>query len=406
MTATVELERCIVPRLRIVGEGARPRSLVRTATVFVAMTCVFAAASGDVVAQEPAQEVREQPGHGYTRKGAHIYFAGRRIDEPTQFEIDGITKVLFRPLRSCAGVDAASFEALSVEYTRDKNRVYYKLISPGAYIVEPLPKADPKTIEVVGFNLARDRAHVYWYGEILPDVDAKTLVVINDGFVWKDAKSVWYQQTRVQGADPETFEHLQQGFYRDARRVYWSGTELVGANPATFRTFGDASAYGADDRFVWLAARLLTGVDAATFVAIHQSVYKDKNGVFSAQNKPLPLANPKRFRKRADLDEHNSALLTDGLHHYVYLAYRGEVFRVESSAESLAVSRILWRGASGELVQVATSSAKLTASGWSQVTFEPGPTKDGESAASEAHVLSLHTAQFHDAWKLLRTRSK
>jgi hypothetical protein len=104
---------------------------------------------------------------------------------------------------------------------------------------------------------------------------------VNAGFVWKDAKSVWYQRKEIPGADAKTFRHLDQAFYRDANRVYWSMTPLDGADLDTFRTFGDDSPYAADRNSVWRGDTKLTGYDAPTFQAIHQSVYKDKNGVYA-----------------------------------------------------------------------------------------------------------------------------
>ncbi len=134
--------------------------------------------------------------------------------------------------------------------------------------------------------------------------------LVNPGFVWKDAKSVWYQREKISNADAETFRHLEQAFYLDANRVYWSMTPLDGADLDTFRTFGDDSPYAADRRNVWKGNTTITGYHAPTFQAIHQSVIKDKNGVYAGEYL-IENADTKSFLKVADLDTSLSALLAE-----------------------------------------------------------------------------------------------
>jgi hypothetical protein len=70
----------------------------------------------------------------------------------------GLPSPLVLKLSQCADVDAASFKALSEEYTKDKNKVYYKWISSGRFWVVELPLADAKSFEVIGSNLAKTRS--------------------------------------------------------------------------------------------------------------------------------------------------------------------------------------------------------------------------------------------------------
>ena len=168
-------------------------------------------------------------------------------------------------------------------------------------------KADPATFESVSFNLARDKNHAWYYGKILPGVDAASLQIVNSGFVWKDDHHVWYQHKKIAGADPVTFKHLEQAFYRDAENVYWSSKPLEGADPKTFRTFGDDSAFGADNQTVWRGGKIVVGVDAATFAPVHQSVYKDKHGVYgqgaSKYQRPTPK-QPEKFGTWINISPH------------------------------------------------------------------------------------------------------
>ena len=68
----------------------------------------------------------EDLGKGYSRKGEFIFFEGKRIDQEGAHDIHKFSRAVGRKLTLCSEVDAASFEVLSEEYTRDKNKVFYK----------------------------------------------------------------------------------------------------------------------------------------------------------------------------------------------------------------------------------------------------------------------------------------
>ncbi|MCP4888228.1 MAG: protein kinase [Planctomycetaceae bacterium] len=347
-------------------------------------------------------------GHGYKRKGEFIYFDGKRIDQAGKEDLDQFAKFTELELKLAEQVDAASFKALSEEYTKDKNKAYYKWISPGRFWVVELSQADVSSFEVLGFNIAKDSKNVWWYGQRLPEVDPSTVSLVNEGFVWKDASSVWYQHEKVLGADAETFRHLEQAFYSDKNRVYWSSNPLPEADPDTFRTFGDDSPYGADRTNAWKGSTKLTGIDGATFEAVHQSVYKDKNGVF-ANGYPVFDADPKTFRKVADLDESFTALLADQDHSYVFLPFRGEVYRVKSASDSLQVKRQIWapgtpqhRGT--EVGPVAIATAELGVEGWrnQSVVVDGGADTSQMTKDQEAFLLDIYKERFAKAWRILR----
>jgi serine/threonine protein kinase len=363
--------------------------------------------SESIVQQEEADTV--VLGHGYSRIGKFIYFDGQRIEQVSKDDFKKFSAFTDLELTQCEDVDAASFKALSEEYSKDKNNVYYKWTSPGRYWVTALPLADVSSFEVIGFNLAKDDKQVWWYGKPLQGVDPKTVELVKEGFVWKDATSVWYQQTELSGADAKTFQHLGQAFYRDANRVYWSTTLLEGADPDTFRTFGDDCSYGADRNSVWNGETKITGYDAATFQPIHQSICKDKNGVY-AGGYLIDNADPKSFRKIADLDASYSALLTDVQHHYLFLPLYGDVYRISSTAVSLNVEHSIWppgmkqKGTfRGDPVAIAT--AELGVTGWGKLSIAADTAIDSTQLQKrESYLLNLFTAQFTKAWEIIRER--
>lgn len=352
---------------------------------------------------------KEVLGHGYSRQGDFIYFDEQRIDQAGRDDFDRFAKHANLKLSQCTDVDAASFKALSQEYTKDKNKVYYKWISNGRFWVVELPLADPQSFEVVNSNLAKDAKSVWWYGEPLPGVDPTTLELVNPGFVWKDAKSVWYQRTELVGADAQTFRHLDQAFYQDANRVYWSMTPLEGADLDTFRTFGDDSPYAADRNSVWRGDSKILGYDAASFQPIHQSVTKDKNGVY-AGSRVIDHADTASFRKVADLDTFHSALLADEQKYYVFLPLYGDVYRVTSSGDSLRVERGIWPPginykANVQVDPVAIATAELREAGWENLNIAAEPAINTKPLMDrEKHVLNVYTAQLTKAWEIIRER--
>lgn len=382
-------------------------------TMIISLMCIaltmFLLQSGSQSVVQSDETNEEVLGHGYSRKGDFIYFAGQRIDQAGKEDFDKFAKFTNLKVSQCADVDAASFKTLSEEYTKDKNKVYYKWISTDRFWVVELPQADAKSFEVIGFNLAKDVNHVWWYGEPQLEVDPRTVELVNPGFVWKDANSVWYQRDKIVGADPKTFRHLDQAFYRDSNRVYWSSTPLVGVDVDTFRTFGDESPYAADRNSVWRGDTKIDGYDAATFEAIHQSVHKDKDGVY-VNGYVIPNADPKSFRKVADLDTLYSALLADAHNHYVFLPLYGDVYRVTSTSQSLNVEHsisppgIKQKGLmSAE--PIAVSTAELWETGWKNLNIAADPAINSKPLRErEAYLLDIYSAQFTKAWEIIREK--
>lgn len=341
-------------------------------------------------------------GYGYSRQGDFIYFNEQRIDQAGGEEFERFARFNNLNLKQCANVDAPSFKALSEQYSKDKNKVYYKWFSPGRLWVVELPLADAQSFEAIGFNLGKDAKHVWWYGDPLPGIDVKTVEVVNEGFVWKDSRSVWYQREKIAGADAKTFRHLDQAFYRDVNRVYWSMTPLEGADLDTFRTFGDESPYAADRRSVWKGDTKIKGYDAPTFQAIHQSVTKDKNGVYAGEHR-IENADSKSFLKVVDLDTSLSALLADERHYYVFLPYYGDVYQVTSTANSLNVKRSIWTPGIKQKDPVAVATAELGEDGWKNLNIAADPAINTVSLEKrETHLLQLFTPQFTRAWEIIR----
>jgi hypothetical protein len=233
-------------------------------------------------------------GHGYVRRDGAIHFIGggitgtgdnaTRIDTPSPEILKMAVDFQFGPFKTCAGLDVESFKALSESYTRDKDRVYLKVISTDVFLVIVLPEADPTTFQVIATDLARDKNHVWLSDKIQPGADPATLQVVNAEFtVFKDKDSVHYQGETIAGADPASFIHLGSGYYRDKSRVYWGTDPVADADPATFEVLGD-SFVAKDKNRVYRSGESITGFDAKSIQLIlhdpagHQ-ILSDKNGI-------------------------------------------------------------------------------------------------------------------------------
>lgn len=232
-------------------------------------------------------------GHGYVRRDGAIHFIGggltgiganaTRIDTPSAELLAKVRQSKFGPFTTCEGLDVASFKPLSEEYARDKERVYYKVISPGEFLVIVLPDADPASFDVLAFNLARDRSHVWFYERIQPGADPSKVELVDGGLVYKDHDSVHYGHEEIGGADPASFRHLASGYYADRNRIYWGPTPVPDADLATFEVLGD-SFVAKDKDTAYRSGERLPGFDVATLeLILHDpmgyQILSDRNGI-------------------------------------------------------------------------------------------------------------------------------
>ncbi len=232
-------------------------------------------------------------GHGYVRRDGAIHFIGggitgtganaTRIDMPSPELLEKLAQNQFGHLKTSEGLDATTFEVLSEEYTRDKNRVYYKFDFDDTFFVSPLAEADPSSFQLYRDGLVRDKNHVWYDGSLLSGVDPATVEVINSDFtVIKDMSSVYYRYDKIPEADPATFKHIGSGYYADRNRAYWSGVPIPDADAATFAVLGN-SFVAKDKNRAYRSGEILEGFDVASLeLILHNEagfqIISDKNG--------------------------------------------------------------------------------------------------------------------------------
>ena len=93
-------------------------------------------------------------------------------------------------------------------YTIKNNKVYYKagLKENGSF--SEIKGADYKSFITISYS--QESCEYRDYG--------------------KDNKSVYFKDSKIDGADPKTFTILEQGYYKDKRYVYFSGKRLEGSD--------------------------------------------------------------------------------------------------------------------------------------------------------------------------------
>lgn len=160
-----------------------------------------------------------------------------------------------------------------------------------------------------GINIVRAYNTPYWCGN-LSDADTSTFVhleyrwdkeVYRDDSYNKDKNSVYYRCSKIEGADPETFEVIQTPYAKDARSVYHE-TKDLGVDPKTFVLFSNHNSQGnitseglarSQDK-VFARGEVVLGVDIATFEYLGSLYFKDKNYAYWYDT-PIPGADARTF---------------------------------------------------------------------------------------------------------------
>lgn len=374
------------------GEGDAMESFgQRIVALGCALACVAATGMGfghagatheraPVVLQDGAEQpLPVQLGHGYERRGDFIYFKDERIDKAGRADVHRFEQYLGRRVVLANDVDAASFEVLSEQYTKDKFAVYYKWVSPGWYCIGEVVGADPATFEALDFDLARDARNVFRDDQIFPGADPATAEVVHPNFVWRDRNTVYYQHIPMENADPKTFRHLDQAFYRDADDVFWSDERLIGADPASFRTFGDVP-YAADKNRVWLGSEGRDDLEARTFRLFANHVYADKDGVYVTPRAfEVRGADVGSFEKVGPIGELGCTLFRDRDSLFILEPGYNEMYRLSKENGEVVVTKDAWLNQRGKNVRAGSTTASWNGEGFSKgvATLAPGFVRSG-----------------------------
>ena len=225
-----------------------------------------------------------------------------------------------------AGVDAATFEAVEDWLGRDKSHVWYK-----ARLVEG---CDPQTVKAVKKGLFCDKNDYYYEGAPMHVKDMETFEIVdyNDYCLWaKDSKCGYFDSTRIEGIDSETFKSVATFVAKDKYHVYRFGQVLPLADPATYEELEGSYAkdktrvwymdsvmpgaepkeldskwmYAWDSKHAWYNGQLLKGADGKTFEVLKSGYYaKDAKHVWY-HDEIVKGADAASFKDDGDMQGHD-----------------------------------------------------------------------------------------------------
>lgn len=151
-------------------------------------------------------------------------------------------------------VDVKSFEGLnpSVSMARDKNRVYYRFVA--------IPEADSATIEQIKESLWKDRRAVYLEGREIVGLDPTTVRRYPPFSEYtSDDRSVFKMYKKID-RDLATFTVLQPPYTKDKNGVYYNDERMDIADPESF--VAPASQNGQDKNYRFYENKITCKVNA------------------------------------------------------------------------------------------------------------------------------------------------
>ncbi|MCH2188329.1 DKNYY domain-containing protein [Candidatus Gracilibacteria bacterium] len=161
-------------------------------------------------------------------------------------------------------------------------------------------------VKDIGGRYAKNHFWVYYRNQEVSGADPSTFTLLHEPFkshpaIAKDKNSFYVGAKATQSFDSESMEVLVGDYYRDKNNVYFRHNVIGGADPVTFEVLQDKGydsyRYAKDNIFVYKNGNVLGYIDAQSFELIHPyySYYtKDKNNVFY-HDEVLIGADPKSF---------------------------------------------------------------------------------------------------------------
>lgn len=126
---------------------------------------------------------------------------------------------------------------LDSEYLKNAKHVYLNRVDETHIISD----ADPATFRVLPDidEFGMDTHHVYYAGCELPDAKPETFKHLANGTYGTDGTHVYWRWKMLSLVDATKFVSLPRGYGKDHKVVYWEDYRVQGADPATFQSFND-----------------------------------------------------------------------------------------------------------------------------------------------------------------------
>jgi hypothetical protein len=223
----------------------------------------------------------DYPGFNYTNDDTSVYYDGNLVEgaDAETFEVlngydIGKDKngVYYRD-EIFMEADFDTLEEVNSWYYKDKDHVYYSFNT-----FQVIPGADPDTFKANEMDVfATDKNNVYRWGEILEGADPETYESLSYNLS-RDKNYLYYRTERIELADPKTFEWKTPNIALDYIESY---REEYGNDPTTIEVdLSDYPEIYRDKNNIYIADQVVEGADPDTFEIIDQQYFKDKNYVY------------------------------------------------------------------------------------------------------------------------------
>lgn len=236
--------------------------------VFFCLICLVITFIGYLyLSDQPPSTVTNNGGY-YIRRTKVFYLGGF---PSTAFEIEE--------------ADVKTFQIIDSEYAKDKSHVYFNGVV--------IPDSDPATFEILETWFSRDKNHVYVSGQIFTNDPANFEHV--DGNIYIDSQYI-YWSTKPISDEPQNLVVIGSfGYYtylKDSQAAFVNGNPINGADPNTFEVVSEGYSRDAENAFYFDG--MIPDADLDTFAALEQQYALD-GAVAYWMGKPIPGSDPDTF---------------------------------------------------------------------------------------------------------------
>ena len=148
----------------------------------------------------------------------------------------------------------------------------------------------PAIVEDLGYYLTKRADGQIYNGDqplILdgtkPDYTTFKVLAAPEGgmMIFKDKNNAFNDFSPIAGADSATFEIIDDNYEKDKNHVYHIGGMMQDADPKTFEILPSKNfSIARSGKNIYMDGKLMEGLNLATFKAVSEDYYKDKNSVY------------------------------------------------------------------------------------------------------------------------------
>lgn len=157
----------------------------------------------------------------------------------------------------------------------------------------PMKDADPSSFSVIQEPFGKDKARVFYQGQVLEGVVPESFKILQDNYYSTDGKLV-FAGRHLLTDDAANFAILDKSYSKDSEKVFYLGKLAEGAQAQSFQIFDSPGSYAKDDNLAFREGQLIREADGSTFEPVNYYYSKDKTQVFYTQE-PLKGADPTTF---------------------------------------------------------------------------------------------------------------